>query len=332
MSTSRKEGKGDGGAAPSAAPLGRAETFPIGFLDLAPAFSQRNTAASALLLVPYEGGVSQAGGAAQGPEAILRASPSLEVYDLSLGMEPYRMGIFSGLATPLGPTPAETLPAVHEAAGELLDEGKFVLLLGGDHSVTPPFFRAISERFGQVGVIQLDAHADLRESYQGSHFNHACTMARIRELTPHTLQIGIRSMCREEADRIQREDLAVVTMEHFRSREFRLESALHKLPRRVFVTLDVDALDWSVVWSTGTPEPGGFDWREITRLLQEIFLRKEVVGCDVVELAPRPGDPNSPLAVAKLVYRILGLKLSSRAMRKGFPPPQAPAGPILMDV
>ena len=189
------------------------------------------------------------------------------------------------------------------------------MLLGGDHSISPGFLRALCEEYGTLSVIQIDAHADLRDSYQGSKFSHACVMARIRELTPHTLQIGIRSMSFEEAQRVEREDLPVCTMSDFRRGKFDMDAALENLPDPVFITVDVDVFDWSVIMSTGTPEPGGFTWDEAMDLLKNIFAHKRVVGFDVVELSYSETDKNSAFAVAKLIYKMLGFKLAAGEYR-----------------
>jgi agmatinase len=220
-----------------------------------------------------------------------------------------------GISTVMPPeilTDAERMnAAVFEITKNLIDQNKFVVMLGGDHSISSACLRALCEKYSTISVIQLDAHADLRDSYEGSPHSHACAMSRIRELTENTLQIGIRSLSRREARRIERENLAVCTMAAFRSNAFDVQTALDALADPVYLTVDVDVFDWSVVRGTGTPEPGGFLWDEAVTLLQQIFMAKNIVGIDIVEFCGDAQDRNSAFAVAKLIYKMLGFKLAA---------------------
>ncbi len=257
---------------------------------------------------PYEGGVSYGRGAARGPEAIIAASYFLELYDEILKCEPYKMGVFT-LEPPIMPDKAEKAQEIiYTTSSRLLADDKFVISIGGDHSISVAFYKALIKKFGVVSVIQFDAHADLRDQYENSKFSHACVMARIRELTHHTLQIGIRSMSQEEAEKIKKENIALCTMHDLRCGKFDFVPALRLLPDPIFITFDVDVFDWSVVSCTGTPEPGGLLWDETLNLLQQIFSQKKVIGFDVVELAAAGDDRNSPFAVAKLIYKMIGYK------------------------
>jgi agmatinase len=184
------------------------------------------------------------------------------------------------------------------------------------------------EKYHRISVIQLDAHSDLRDTFEDSPNSHACVMSRIRELTGNTLQIGIRSMSVEEALRIKREGLAVCTMSAYRSGEFDISAALDALIEPVYLTVDVDVFDWSVIRSTGTPEPGGFLWDEALSLLHRIFMKKNVVGIDVVELCGDPSDRNSAFAVAKLIYKMLGFKFAAEVSRSGLSWPDKPRGKL----
>ena len=299
------------------------------FLDPPAGMADLDSAAAVLLPVPYEGGVSWGRGAALGPDAVLEASAELEVYDEALRFETCRMGIATA-APPDDLSGAEAMIAsVRQSMSEILEADKYPVVLGGDHSVSVGAFQELAARHGRLSVIQLDAHADLRDSYQGDPLSHACTMARIRELTSDTLQVGVRSLCREEAGRVLREEIPLCTMEAFRSGTFDLEGAVRSLPDPVYLTLDVDVLDWSVVRATGTPEPGGFFWHEALDLLGMIFRERDVVGFDVVELSQDEPDRNSAFAVAKLVYRMLGLKLASEVDRGRIQWPEQPAGSVL---
>ena len=284
------------------------------FLDLDPAFSDPTTAAVVVLPVPYEGGASYGGGAALAPQAVFDASAHLELYDEVLNAEPYRAGIAT-LPPPLLTGSAKAvMQTLHETFVELVQGNAFVVSVGGDHSVTAPYVQALHLEYDTLSVIQLDAHADLRDTYDGSSLSHACVMRRVRETVADTLQIGIRSLSVEEADLIADEDLPVCMMHEYRNEQFDIEAALDALPDPVFLTLDVDVLDWSVVAGTGTPEPGGFTWNESLSLLRRIFVRKQVVGFDVVELACGLNDRNSAFAVSKLIYKMIGYYVATAGL------------------
>ena len=296
------------------------------FLECGEPYSIFDSAAVAILPVPYEGGISFGKGAALAPDAVIKASRHLELYDESLKTEPHRMGIVTVAPPEILQDPALLQDAVFFRARELLRAGKFTVMLGGDHSITYGYVKALAEQYGRISVIQLDAHADLRKTYEGSKFSHACIMARIRGLTRDTLQVGIRSMSIEEAYEIGRDNIPLCTMEEYRSGDFDFDSALDRLPDPVFITIDVDVFDWSVIRSTGTPEPGGLLWDEALELLKKIFSRRNVVGFDVVELSADEGDRNSPFAVAKLLYKMLGYKLAATVAQGALQWPEAPAG------
>jgi agmatinase len=301
---------------------------PIQFLNPEPLFCEKESAAVAILPVPYEGGTSYGKGAARAPLSVIESSHFLELFDEELKAEPFRMGIMTALPPKLPENPSEVENAVYESARTLMEMGKYVVLLGGDHSISVGYFKALLASYGRLSVIQFDAHADLRESYDGSPFSHACVMSRLRELTGDTLQIGIRSMSVKEAERIKKENLPVHTMQECRNNREKLMASIEGLPDPVFVTLDVDVFDWSVIRSTGTPEPGGFEWYEGLDLIKHIFYKKNVVGFDVVELSYEENDRNSPFATAKLIYKMLGFKLASKIGNELNEWPKRPIGSI----
>lgn len=280
------------------------------YLDLEAEFCQYESARVVILPFPYEGGISAGGGTGAAPAAVIEASAVLEFYDEVLKFEPYRVGIAT-LAPPdlRGLSPERMFDTIYDLARRVLADGKFLVVVGGDHSISSGYCQALFERHPTLSVVQLDAHSDLRDSYLGSKLSHASVMARIREMTPHTLQVGMRAISREEAELIDHEQLPVFTMTEYRQDPAAALAVLRRLPDPVFITLDVDAFDWSVIWSTGTPEPGGFTWDEMMDFLAAIFQHKQVVGFDVVELSASPVDRNSPHAVAKLIYRMIGLWL-----------------------
>jgi agmatinase len=283
---------------------------PVPFLGGPESAAELDRARVVILPFGYEGGVSYGKGAAIGPQAVLEASQYLELYDEVLDTEPNQIGIFTVAPPAIAEEPEQMVEQLQAMVQALLEQGKFVVVIGGDHSITNGYLRAVRRQYAQFGVIQLDAHADLRDSYDGSPLSHACTMARARELTPHCLQIGIRSMSKAEARRIKEEGLALYTMQDWRNGRLDLGAALDRLPAKVFLTLDVDVFDWSVISDTGTPEPGGCYWQEAMDLLETVFAAKDVIGADVVELSPDPQSSNarSAFAVAKLIYKMIGLR------------------------
>jgi len=278
-------------------------------------FRDFNCAKVVIVPFPYEGGISYGAGASDAPHAILQASSQLEFYDEVLGAEPLEVGIATVEAPRIPSDPEGMIETMEKTIRDLLKQDKFVVMMGGDHSISSGHSRALKERYGSLGVIQLDAHADLREIYDGSPLSHACVMARIREITPYTLQIGIRSISTEEARLVHQEKLSLCTMHQWRTGMFNLKDALKCLPEKVFITVDVDVFDWSVIAQTGTPEPGGFLWDEALSILRSIFDTKEVVGFDVVELSYREGDLNGPFAAAKLIYKMIGFKFAGQLTR-----------------
>jgi len=299
---------------------------PKQFLDPPAQYTDFKNAATVILPIPYEGGVSYGRGTAGGPDAVIEASKHLEFYDEVLKAEPYRMGISTVMPPEISANAERMQEAVFEAAKNLIARNKYIVLLGGDHSLSFGYFKALHAVTDQLAVIQLDAHSDLRDAYEGSPFSHACIMSRIREITGDTLQIGIRSMSLEEARRVESENLALCTMSALRSGEFDIHAALNALADPVYLSVDVDVFDWSVIRNTGTPEPGGLLWDEALALLQHIFSQKDVIGIDVVELSDNPSDRNSAFAVAKLIYKMLGFKLAAEVSRGKITWPDKPRG------
>ncbi len=265
----------------------------------------------AVLPVPYEATVSYGRGTSRGPAAILEASAEIESFDGRIERVPSGCGIWTAAPLPIPPDarPEQVLRSVTARFGELLDAGKWVVMLGGEHSLTPAGVAAAAERHAGLHLVQLDAHADLRDSYQGSRWSHACAMARCLDHAP-IRAIGIRSYSEEEGRRI-RNGIPGYRLVH--SWEMADESwiarALEGIDGRpVYLTVDVDYFDPSIVPATGTPEPGGGQWWPTLRLLEALFTRADVVASDVVELAPIPGLHHADFTVARLVYALIGLR------------------------
>ena len=276
------------------------------FLGLA---SGNDGARVAVIPLPFEGTVSWQAGAAGGPDALLEASAQVELYDEVLDVQiSDAIGIRTCSPPEMPDDPQGAITAAEHAVQAALDDDLWPVAIGGEHSLSLGVYRALASRYGEIGVIQLDAHADLRESYDGTRYSHACVMARIRERTDAVLQLGIRSLSIEEARAARRRGYDLRFMHRLREDCLDIGDALVRLPPQVYLTLDVDALDLSLVRATGTPEPGGFTWEEVGLVLEQIFNRKQVVGVDVMELCG--SDPPSAFCAARLVHRMIGLRFA----------------------
>jgi agmatinase len=287
--------------------------LPTNFGLLEPQDCDYRTSRVAVLPVPFERTTSYGKGTAQGPAAILRASQSMELWDEELQSEPYKLGIAT--LPPFLPEAYEMEPAMEELAAECrrhMDTGKFLVTLGGEHSLSIAPIRAAKKVFGDIGIIQFDAHADLREEFDGTPYSHASVMCRAHHDGVLTLAIGIRSLSQPEAELIRAKNLPVIWGHQLdRADEF-LGPLLERLPKRVYLSFDIDFFDPSLVPATGTPEPGGGQWQPTMALLRRIFREKEIVAMDVVELAPFGPLPASDFVTAKLVYKCLGYLQESR--------------------
>ena len=263
-----------------------------------------------VLPAPYDFSTTYQGGTRWGPRAILAASQNMELWDEELGAT-YTAGIHT--LPDLEPTalgPEAMAERVEEAVGWALDHGKIPAMLGGEHSLTAGAVRATAKRTRGLSVLQLDAHADMRDRYLDSPYSHACVMRRVREIVP-AASVGIRSMSEEEAKHLDRHPAPMWSTRGFRALAGRWEPILKALTDDVYVTFDLDALDPSALPATGTPEPGGLDWYEAVDLLAAVAKRSRIVGFDVVELAPIPGQVASDFLAARLTYRMMGLALAS---------------------
>ncbi len=283
---------------------------PQNYAALDPAHSGWDEARVALLPVPYDLTTSYQPGARFGPQALVAASAYLELYDQELDDEPYDVGVHTLPPLELlAGGPEAMRDAIEEAVGQVLDAEKFPIVLGGDHSVTHGALRALHRRHGPFSVLQLDAHADLRDAYQGTPWSHACVGRRACELDGVKLvQLGVRSLCGEEADFLKAnpERVRCISAQALHEDLSTGLAALDALEGPVYITIDLDCFDPSVMPATGTPEPGGLRWVEALTLLRPVFARHRVLGCDVVELAPIPGLVAPDFLAAKLVYKLIG--------------------------
>lgn len=287
------------------------EPPPVNFLGLPPELTGYRQAAAVVWPIPMERTTSYVSGTARGPRAIVDASRFAETYDEELGAEPSRRGIHTlpEMDTRHGSV-EDLLANLKRVAGSLLDDGKFFVALGGEHSLTPPLVAASAERFPGLSVLQVDAHSDLRDQYEGSRHSHACAMRRVVEMCP-AVQVGIRSMSPEEAADVGRLPTRIFPAHklHARPAAEWIAEVLAALSDTVYLTFDIDGLDPALVPATGTPEPGGLGWYETLALLRALFEQKRVVAADLVELLPQPGQHASDFLCARLVYKMISYRL-----------------------
>lgn len=291
------------------------------FLGLEQEYSDLDNALVAIVSAPYEHTVSYGGGTKNGPKAILDASRYVEFYDDETQRELcFEVGISTIKPIEFGDNvDRKALTLIQRRIAALLDRGKFVVTLGGEHTISSACISAFQRRYPNLSVLQFDAHADLRDSYDGSVFSHASVMARVCEFMKpsHLTQVGIRAICREEADFIRERGVNTFTTSSIRrglhGPEW-IKSVVGTLSDEVYISFDVDGLDPSVMPSTGTPEPGGLFYHEALSIIREVVASgRTIVGFDVVELAPIRGVHHADLTAARLVYKILNLAFGKNA-------------------
>lgn len=270
--------------------------------------------AVAVLPVPYERTTSWGRGTENGPAALLLASHYVELYDEELDAEPCQIGIETLPPVDVAGSDESVLRRISVAAEATLRDGRFLAAIGGEHTVTPALVRGARDAAKRdLGVVQFDAHSDLRQTYGGTAWSHACAMSRVLDLGLPTLAVGIRSLTRPEAARIANERLPIIWADQLDALprpelEALFEGLLASLPDMVYLTFDLDFFDPSVLPATGTPEPGGGTWYQALALLRRLFERKQVIAMDVVELAPIPGQPSSDFTAAKLLHKCIGYR------------------------
>lgn len=264
-----------------------------------------NTSKIVLIPVPYDGTSTYVKGADKGPQAIIDASDSIENFDIETNSEVYHLGIHTDTPIMENASPELMVEAVYKRVHMHINKDKFVGLIGGEHSVSCGSIQAHAKNFPNMSVLQIDAHADLREDYHGSKFNHACVMRRAQEFC-EVVQVGIRSVCSEEKEFIQKDKIFYA--HQLWQNNFWIEDVINTLNENVYLTIDLDGLDPSIMPSTGTPEPGGLSWWQLLSLIDLLSKRKNIVGFDVVELCPNPNEKSSDVLAAKLIYKILSMK------------------------
>ncbi|MBP6231421.1 MAG: agmatinase [Paludibacteraceae bacterium] len=264
-----------------------------------------DTANMVVLPVPYDETSSWIKGSDQGPEALLDASVALEWLDIETKTQVYKKGIFTADAITEKSSPELLCNAVQESVTRVFKDNKFPVTIGGNHTVSIGAIRAAASQFSDLTILQMDAHSDLRPSYEGSPLNHACVMYQASQLCPIT-QVGIRSMCEEELG-LFKED-RIFYAHTIASKSDWQQKALATLSKNVYITIDLDVFDPSVLPSTGTPEPGGLLYYEVLHFLRSVFQQYNVVGFDVVELCPNPTERASDFLAARLIYQLMTYK------------------------
>lgn len=264
----------------------------------------------AVLPAPFERSTSYLQGTAAGPQAIITASYNVEFYDIELDAEPHRQGIHT--LPPLSFVEHEpiqqSLDRIEAAVTKIIDDSKWPIVLGGEHTISYPIFLALQKHFPDVSVLHLDAHTDLRDQYLEDPFSHACVIRRIREYCMNVVSVGIRSVSQEEASYIQKEQPCIHFAHEIQERGIPITKIMDELTHDVFITFDLDAIDPSEMPSVGTPEPGGLHWYQVVELFKKLFSQKNIIGLDVVELMPDQVNIHSDFWAAKMIYKMIGLK------------------------
>ena len=284
----------------------------LNFGGIEPPFSLKDTSKIAVIPVPYDLTTTYVTGTKNGPSAIIEASTHMELYDEELGKETYQVGIYTHQPIAVSDKkPEEMLRMVSEAVSSDMKSDRFPVTLGGEHSISVGVVRELVKIYPDLSVLQLDAHADLRDTYEGTPYNHACVGRRITELCP-LVQVGIRSMCKEEADFQRSSKVITISDYEMKRNKTALENAINALTDHVYITLDLDVLDPAIMPAVGTPEPGGLNWFETIQFLKLLSERKQIVSFDLVELCPQAGNVAPDFLAAKLIYRIMGYIAESR--------------------
>lgn len=292
--------------------MNKIEKSIFNFGGIESAFSEYGKSKITIIPVPYDLTTTYISGARNGPRAIIEASNNMELYDEELGKETYRIGIHTreSLAT-VNESTEDMLRMVSEAVSIGIESQKFQVMIGGEHAICLGMVRELFKKYPHLSVLQLDAHADLRDSYNGTPYNHACVGRRISEICP-LVQVGVRSVSKEEVDFQKTSDVITISYCEIKGNERYFDEVLNHLTDDVYLTLDLDVLDPAIMPSVGNPEPGGLSWYETIRFLKLLSQNKRIVSFDVVELSPQPGNVAPDFLAAKLIYRIIGYVAESR--------------------
>ena len=281
----------------------------LNFLALPPHLSSLERSRVVVVLVPYDSTVSFKSGTREGPLEIVKASAGLEDYDMELDIDVSTVGIHT---TPLLESQMDSPRAmgqrIYEVVLPLIKLGKLVVLLGGEHSVSVGSVKAMREEWQDLSVLYLDAHADLRDEYMGTRWGHASVARRLHELCPVS-QLGVRSMSQEEREYIRSSGMKVWEASSDGCYIPPIEQVCESLSSNVYISIDLDVFDPSLMPAVGTPEPGGIGWYEMIGLLKEVARRKNIVGFDITELSPEKGSISSAYTAAKLTFKLIAYSL-----------------------
>lgn len=281
-------------------------SLPFNFLGLPEQYSDLEKSRVVILPVPYESTTSYQAGTRDAPHEIIWASRNVELYDEETGKETYKIGIHTldEMIPILGNADA-MIEALYSVSRQIVQADKFQITLGGEHAITSPIVKAHLEKYPSLAVLQIDAHADLRDSYEGSKHSHASAMRRVVELCP-VVHVGIRNISSEEVQALPKLKSKIFYMKDIEKDSNWFKKVVEELPEHVYYTIDIDGMDSSLMPSTGTPEPGGLSWFDVMNLTRELANRRNIVGFDLVELCPQVGVKAPNFLCAKLIYKILG--------------------------
>ncbi len=275
------------------------------FGDIENEFSSFEKSSVIILPVPYEATTTYGKGTKEGPRAIIDASQNMELYDEETDCEPYKVGIHTLIEFKEGfDSPQKMIKALADRAQGLFSSAKLVIALGGEHTITLGMVEGLRREEEDFSILILDAHADLRNSYEKTKYSHACVTRRLIGGN-RIVQVGIRSLCRKEADFIKKKNLRLFYAKDIVGREEWMKEAISRLSDKVYLSIDLDFLDPSIMPAVGTPEPGGLGWYETLKFLRLLTKEKKILGIDVVELCPAPQDIPSSFTAAKLIYKLI---------------------------
>ena len=280
--------------------------FPDNFAEIPESYSAYKNSKVVILPFPYEKTTCYVKGTEKGPAAIIKASTEMELYDEELG-NVFEVGICTLKELKVDKNPEEMTGIINKNIKNLLDDDKFVVTLGGEHSITSGIVKVHKEKYSGLSVLQIDAHADLREEFEGAKYSHACVMKRTMEICP-VVPVGIRSLSFEEAEFIKQKNLKIFRAKDIVGNDNWFDNAISQLSKNVYITIDLDGFDPSIMPSVGTPEPGGLDYYQVLRFLKKVCEKRNLVGFDVVELCPNEHNVSPDFTTARLVYKLIGYK------------------------
>lgn len=278
------------------------ENVPFNYAGLTPEHTDYQKSKVVVLPIPFEDSTTWQTGTKAGPGALIDASRNMELYDIETKSYVYKQGIHT-LEPIKSANAQEMIEEAHERVAKEIDAGKFVVSIGGEHTVSIGPIKAFSEKVKDLSILYLDAHADHRDQWEDSKYNHACVVSRVKEFNPNIISVGIRSVGQEEVSAVK-EDKTYFAENIYNNNDW-MDEAISKLSDNIYISIDLDVFDISILPGTGTPEPGGLGWYQTTNFLRKVIEQKNLVGFDVVELRPIEADKSSDFLAAKLIYKLL---------------------------